>query len=341
MQKIRLTTIATQIVIWLTFWGYTLLFFLQNTSNGVLGVLSSPFYWLFNIIYTLLFYCHTYYLVPHLFLKRKYAQYFVSIFLIFTGFYLLKPFLIMTIAVIQQVDPFIGYKILFFDIVGIFAFFMVVVFGFAIQLNRKLRKNERQKLQAEAEKATAELSFLKAQINPHFLYNTLNNIYSLAVDHDSEIADPIMKLSNMMRYITDYATEDFVSLESEVAAISDYIGLQRLHHTKNLNLDFSVTGNTQQKNIAPLILMTYVENVFKYGISNQEPALITIKLFSDAQKITFFCQNKIFPAPRLTERAGIGLVNTQQRLIHLYPDKHTLNITNENGFYTVMLTVQA
>ncbi|PIQ21896.1 MAG: histidine kinase, partial [Cytophagales bacterium CG18_big_fil_WC_8_21_14_2_50_42_9] len=193
----------------------------------------------------------------------------------------------------------------------------------------------------EADKATAELSFLKAQINPHFLFNTLNNIYSLAVMQSPNTATSIMKLSNIMRHVTDDVSEDFVSLSSEVTCIRDYIDLQKLRLSKNTQIDFSVSGNLEQKSIAPLILMTFIENVFKYGISNRHPAQINIKLKAEENLIQFSCQNQIFETSRNTERTGIGLANTRQRLAHLYPDKHTLNISSENNLFTVTLTLQA
>jgi two-component system LytT family sensor kinase len=305
--------------------------------------LESPFYWLFVISFVSFFYGYTYYLIPRLLLKKKYAAFLGIVFLIFIGFYLVKPSELFFSKVLiplqglesRPADP------LSLDFITFIIFFMMVATGLAIQVVRQWRLSERRALQAETDKANAELSFLKAQINPHFLFNTLNNIYSLSVRQNPVAPASIMKLSNIMRYVTEEATNNYVSLESEVLCISDYIDLQRLRHAANVTLDFSVTGNIRHKRIAPLILLTYIENVFKYGISSHEPALITIKLFSDEQKITFFCQNKIFSTPRVTERTGIGLVNTKKRLEHLYPDKHTLSITNENGLYTVALALQA
>lgn len=115
-----------------------------------------------------------------------------------------------------------------FDVVSVFLFFMLVALGVAIQTVERLHNSEKRALQAETDKANAEFSFLKAQINPHFLFNTLNNIYSLAVTESEHTPDAIMKLSNIMRYVTDEVTEDRVPLESEAACIQDYIDLQRL-----------------------------------------------------------------------------------------------------------------
>jgi LytS/YehU family sensor histidine kinase len=226
------------------------------------------------------------------------------------------------------------------DLFTIFLISTIWALSTAMRIIQEWRETEKRAIKAEADKANAELSFLKAQINPHFLFNTLNNIYSLAVKQNENTAASIMKLSNIMRYVTDDVNQDFVFLDSEVECITDYIDLQRLRLNKRVHIDFSVKGNTEGRRIPPLVLMTFVENVFKYGISSHEECTITIQLFSEARNITFFCQNKIFSSSGITERTGIGIANTKQRLHHLYPGKHLLNITGDRGLFTVQLTIQ-
>ena len=179
-----------------------------------------------------------------------------------------------------------------------------------------------------------------AQVNPHFLYNTLNNIYVQAIDQHPDTPELIMRLSNLMRFITDEATQDFVPLADEIACIQDYIALQELRLEDNIKIDFSVTGDPDNLKIAPLILITYLENAFKYGISSHQKCVITIRLTVDQDQITFFCQNCIFERTKLSERSGIGLQNARQRLNHLYPGAHKLTISTENGLYTVNLILQ-
>jgi two-component system LytT family sensor kinase len=198
---------------------------------------------------------------------------------------------------------------------------------------------EQRAVSAEAEKASAELSFLKAQINPHFLFNTLNNIYTLAITNNANTAESIMKLSNIMRYVTDDVTANFVSLQSEVDCVVDYIDLQRLRLGSKTTVNFNITGTIAQQQIAPLLFMTFVENVFKYGVSKQYESAIDINLHVADDMITFMCVNPIFERKEHIERTGIGIVNTKQRLKHLYPGKHMLNITDDNDLFTVVLTL--
>ena len=225
------------------------------------------------------------------------------------------------------------------DIFAILLLSTIWALSTTVSISQRWNKTEQRAVQAEADKANAELSFLKAQINPHFLFNTLNNIFSLAVKKSDNTAASIMKLSNIMRYITDEANHHFVPLYYEVNCIKDYIDLQRLRLSKTSEVNFCVTGNLGDHSIPPLLLMTFVENVFKYGISNHETSEVTIKLFRVENGIRFFCQNKIFSSLRNADRTGIGIANAKKRLKHLYPNKHTLNITNVNGLFTVNLTI--
>jgi LytS/YehU family sensor histidine kinase len=226
------------------------------------------------------------------------------------------------------------------DIASIIFFVAVWSLSTSLCIIKQWRITEQRAARAETDKANAELSFLKAQINPHFLFNTLNNIYSLAVTRNEHTAESIMKLSNIMRYVMDDVREDYVSLENELQCMTDYIDLQRMRLGKKMDVDLSVTGDVSNKKIAPLILLTFIENVFKYGVSNHEPAMIVIRLAVEDHTIKFSCINKLFETERHAERTGIGLVNTQQRLQHLYSGKHSLKIDKSNGFYSVLLTLE-
>ncbi|MFD2144740.1 sensor histidine kinase [Mucilaginibacter antarcticus] len=225
------------------------------------------------------------------------------------------------------------------DMVGLFIFIVILGLSIAVSTVQKWQLTERRMIKAEAEKATAELSFLKAQINPHFLFNTLNNIYALSVTGNEHTSDSIMKLSNIMRYVTDEVEEDFVSLQHEWDCINDYIDLQRLRLGKKTKLHFELSGAIGYQRIAPLILMTFIENVFKYGISKHQATQINIKLTVEPNKLTFFCQNDIVNSVTKPTRTGIGIKNTRQRLSHIYPGKHRLDINNDNKLFTVNLEI--
>lgn len=209
----------------------------------------------------------------------------------------------------------------------------------ALFMIRQWRKTEERVVRAEADKAQAELSFLKAQINPHFLFNTLNNIYSQAISNNPHTAESILKLSNIMRYVTDDIREDFVPLEHEITCMRDYIDLQRLRLGSKMKVQFNVSGEPANRRIVPLVLMTFIENVFKYGISNHDPSLISINLIIEPGSIRFHCSNRIHRATVESERKGVGIANTRQRLEHLYPGKHELTTVEKDGNFLVDLKI--
>jgi len=226
------------------------------------------------------------------------------------------------------------------DIASVFLFFLAIIISFTKETNKQLSLTKQRALIAEAEKVQAELSFLKAQVNPHFLFNTLNNIYTLAVIKDENTAPSIMKLSNLMRYITDEAGHDFVDLQQELDCITDFIDLQKLRLTRKTELIFEIEGDFENKKIAPLLLLAFVENVFKYGISNHKSNKLIIKIFCKQNSLILFCQNTTYPDKINTERSGIGLENTKRRLNYLYTGMHILNIENRNNLFTVNLNIQ-
>ena len=225
------------------------------------------------------------------------------------------------------------------DVVSLFMLIVCIAVGLTLDTYQRLRITAQQAAKAEADKAIAELSFLKAQINPHFLFNTLNNLYSLALTNNGATADAILKLSNIMRYVTDEVYQNFVPLQSEVDCITDFIDLQRLRAGSKVTIDYTVEGEIANKKIPPLILTTFVENTFKYGMSNHQPCAIVIRIKTAQNSIAFFCSNPVFEQQKTT-RKGTGIANVQKRLEHLYPGKNSLLVSNENNNYTVNLVLQ-
>ncbi|RYE31038.1 MAG: hypothetical protein EOP42_11220 [Sphingobacteriaceae bacterium] len=223
------------------------------------------------------------------------------------------------------------------DMVSLFIYIMIIGLSTATSTVQRWQTTEQQVVKAEAEKANAELSFLKAQINPHFLFNTLNNIYTMSVTQHEHTSDSIMMLSNIMRYVTDDVTEDFVLLQHEINCIQDYISLQKLRLGSKTQLNFEVEGLIGNQKIAPLIIMTFVENVFKYGISKHHSSVINIKVKVLGECISLFCQNTLLDHQPNITRTGIGITNTRQRLELLYPKKYQLEIDSNNQLFTVQL----
>lgn len=215
---------------------------------------------------------------------------------------------------------------------NVFLLFLIVFF-----LSLMLRISGRWK-QTEKEKMGAELAYLRAQINPHFLFNTLNSIYSLAIVKSDYTASAIVKLSAMMRYVINEAHQDFVSLEKEISYIRSYIELQQIRFGDSIKISFEVRGQTQGKSIAPLILISFVENAFKHGVNAEENS--DIRILVDISDLTLRLEvsnNKVFVQSTDETKSGLGIENTRSRLQLLYPSAHTLSIhDNEKDFKVIL-----
>jgi sensor histidine kinase YesM len=197
----------------------------------------------------------------------------------------------------------------------------------------------------EKENVKSELSFLKAQINPHFFFNTLNNIYSLSYIDVPASQDALLKLSRMMRYLLYETQNDTTLLSKEISFVRDYIELMKLRMQESTEIIFKEPARQHDVEISPMILLPYIENAFKHGISASSNNWILIEITFENDNVHMKVQNKIFRNKNtdhnFQERSGIGLQNTARRLNLLYPDKFKLDIDeNEtDNTYTVNLNL--
>jgi two-component system, LytTR family, sensor kinase len=195
----------------------------------------------------------------------------------------------------------------------------------------------------EQDKISSELSFLKAQINPHFFFNTLNNIYALTLINADTSRKAIHQLSRMMRYVL-YDTQNSTTLLSqEIAFVKDYISLMQLRLTDAVKIDFTSPASLKDVAIAPMIFLPFVENAFKHGVSAIQPSSITISVTQQNSKIDLEVVNTVIKEQNnnLEAGSGIGLNNTRRRLDLLYPGKYSLLINEDtaNNIYSVHLTL--
>jgi sensor histidine kinase YesM len=195
----------------------------------------------------------------------------------------------------------------------------------------------------ENERLTAELNFLKAQINPHFLFNTLNNLYYLAYTQSANTTEVIAKLSQMMRYMIYDSNHQLVPLSKEIEYMENYISLERLRLNDQIPIKFNIEGgNPQDILIAPLIFITFLENAFKHGVSNNHPkAWVNISIEILGNECIYRVENSKIPfkKPEADEKSGIGLQNVKRRLALSYPDRHTLKVEDLPDRYAVQLNI--
>lgn len=199
---------------------------------------------------------------------------------------------------------------------------------------------EEVKEEIKRQQLQTELSLLKSQVNPHFLFNTLNSIYSLSVSNSKRTSDAVMKLSHIMRYTLEESQKDFVMLQQEIDFINSYIELQKLRLTDNTQIQFVTCGSIGQVMIAPLLFIPFIENAFKYGISAHHVSDILVELKVENNTLYFKCKNNGFPKGSMAQKStGTGIINTRRRLELLYNKKHDLNISSIDKEFNVSLTI--
>lgn len=196
----------------------------------------------------------------------------------------------------------------------------------------------------ENERLTAELNFLKEQINPHFLFNTLNNLYYLAYTKSPNTTEVIAKLSQMMRYMIYDSNHPLVPLSKEIEYMENYISLERLRLNEEIPIRLRIEGgNPQDYLIAPLIFITFLENAFKHGVSNNHPkAWVDVSITLHGNECVYRVENSKIPfaKPEAEQKSGIGLQNVRRRLELSYPANHSLLVENLEDRYSVQLNIQ-
>ncbi|WP_162055358.1 sensor histidine kinase [Pontibacter pamirensis] len=212
------------------------------------------------------------------------------------------------------------------------------------QADALLRKEEallRKSL--EQQKTSSELSFLKAQINPHFFFNTLNNIYSLTMLDVGASQQALLKLSRMMRYVLYETQKDTVLLSQEIAFLKDYIELMQLRLSHRVEVTFKAPNPLKEATIAPMLLLPFVENAFKHGVSALQDSCINIAIRQEQNALKVEVHNTLFAEKdnSLEQGSGIGLVNTRRRLDLLYPGRYALSVNEDTAQneYQVTLTL--
>lgn len=298
-----------------------------------------------NIGFALAVYINLYVLIPH-FLKQKNYIFFIfwliilltsaSLIIQFLFIYPLRSALKVTDALWKfNTNLHSAYFFATLLYVGITSFLKFVKDWISLQdLNLKLARIEQQKLEAE-------LKTLKGQLNPHFLFNSLNNIYSLSLIKSEKVPDLILKLSDLMRHIIYESRENFIALEKEIEFVDNFISLQKIRTSSNKRIDYKITGEIPSAKIAPLLFEPFIDNAFKHGLPGSEKDdFISIKLnFNKPTQLEFLIENNYIKGEHLNKKnSGIGIENVKKRLKLLYkPDEYRLKIKKENQTYSVEL----
>ena len=217
---------------------------------------------------------------------------------------------------------------------------IISIYAMLIRFSIDWFESQKYKDELIKDRQASEIALLRSQINPHFLFNTLNNIYSLVYNKSDEAPEAVMKLSSIMRYMLYDSNTNLVPVNKEVEYLNSFIELQQLRITQKGFVEIKVTGSMENRTIAPMLLIPFVENAFKHGEKNHEPGII-IHLNLEPDKLIFTVVNylKLNNPISNEDSGGFGLVNIKRRLGLLYPDKHDLKITTTSDMYKVELKI--
>lgn len=290
-----------------------------------------------------LVYFHIYYLIPKFLLKRRFLS-FTLLFLIialtmvavkrYLSYFVLQPLFIQN----PTPDGFVfwNFGALAFSLVNLYA---VVFLAASINLVSIWMETNQNRLQLEAQNKASELELLRMQVNPHFLFNSLNNIHTLIGVDDEKASNALLLLSGIMRYMLHGSVSDKVPLTDEIDYLKNYVGLQVLRFSDPEMIRFSVVGNPEGHLIAPMLLIPFVENAFKHHDKLNKEVPVSILLSIEQAKVNLFVSNamKQTKAAPFATVGGIGLSNVTRRLELLYPNKHTLLVSNTGAIYEVQL----
>jgi sensor histidine kinase YesM len=283
----------------------------------VIGVMSVGFFY-FNYFFAL----------PKYFFKRQYWRYAISV-IVFVLMTLFLTKLIVQLGFSEANMPGPEKPELYINYFT--RFILILIISIGVRLNFRLR-------QAQSDKIKAELASLKAQINPHFLFNILNDIYGQAITKSEHTADSIAKLASMMRHVLTEVNEDLIGLEKEVKYLKSYVELQKMRVTDKTKVRFEVDGNIGSQQIPPLLFINFVENAFKYGVSNEVESTITILLSTQTDSVSLKVKNeKVFAKNDKDDSHNIGIENTKRRLDLIFGNRYSLDINDKDKTFEVNL----
>ena len=303
----------------------TLILFEANNTDSLVQCLIDPFFFLAPIfVITYL----GFWAKEKFFDKRQYFVYLlVAAALVALGVGIHE---MLNSVAVNQVDNSIPQNI--FN----FIFFLLTTTGF--QYLKRGIINQYQVQELKAKTAKTELNALKAQINPHFLFNTLNNIYGMNQIDSEKGSEMILELSDVMRYHLEFSKEGQVKLEDEIQLLQSYIKLEKLRLRETCDVQADFDSADPEMKISPLLFIPFVENAFKHGTHPTQDCYVHIKLSSNGKSVIFSVKNSKTTGRKVV-KTNIGIQNTMRRLELIFPEKHNLNIVNNEVYHLVELTI--
>jgi len=337
--RVKSFTIAAHVLIWL------LLFVIPYVSTdqvfnsmgsaidmGYLSLCAS-----LSGLLIIVFYINYFILIPRYLLLKRYWLYFTFLAI---AIFAVAAFAIIALL-LSNFDPetLAKTKPAVEKIIPVIIVNAILIWFLSIVLSILWTTYHRLKL-TEAEKLSAQIASLRSQINPHFLFNTLNSIYATVIDVSPKTADMVDRLSEMMRYTMKETHQDSVLLEREISYIDNYIALQKLRLDRRVKLEYSTLSDIPALEIAPMLLIPFVENAFKHGVNSEQKSRIRIEItMKEHELLLSVVNNKVDIQRDISESSGLGIENTKHRLNLIYPSKHLLVMDETKTEFSVSLSI--
>lgn len=339
IMKVKPFTIALHIIVWV------LLLILPYTSTDQIFNLVAPEagvkYLLLSLalsaVFISIFYFNYFVLIPKYLLTKKLWLYSIFLLLAIAVIFLFSGTLLyfsgLSSAILVEANSNIDKIIPVIMINSATLWLLSIVISILSAVYNRLQ-------QTESEKLSAQIASLKSQINPHFLFNTLNNIYATAIDTSPKAADMVDKLSEIMRYTMKDIQQDSVMLEDEINYINNFIELQKVRLDRRVKLEYYSLEDIPALQIAPMLLIPFIENAFKHGVNSEQKSHILIEITMNKTEFQLkVINNKVNVQTDISERSGLGIENTRHRLNLIYPSKHLLVINETKKEFSVSLHI--
>ncbi|GGA84635.1 sensor histidine kinase [Puia dinghuensis] len=340
--------VGIHLLFWLVYCCYAILDYSWDMRNSFDLRNALPLFTELPVIVAMV-YINLYGLMPRFFYTKRYIVYASMLILLMIGAELICAFTNVHIWVPWELSHHVpGVStddLVFLQPICILQaathFYPVVALTMLFKLRNNAFQNEKRLREVEHEKFNAELHSLKAQLHPHFFFNTLNSIYSLSLKKSERSPGVVLRLSELMHYILYEANASSVLLTDDLLHLTNYIGIEQTRFADRLDLSFQYSGDIENKTITPLLLLPFVENAFKHGLVNElDKAWITIDLKVAGGQLYFKTANSYSAVSKPVSSTGVGLTNVRRRLELVYPGRHELNIVQQDQVFSIDLKLQ-
>ena len=333
----KTTRIALHLIFWFCAWFFFFFYYQRYSEVNSYTLLAS----LINLIVAIAtVYTFNYFLIPKILLKNKWKKFIAIAIVAIVLFFYIELLLTLFLVVKLLYDGHSLFPEMLDVVMLFFNMFFIVFIAIAIKFYKRWSETEYRKQRIQKEKVEVELQMLRSQVNPHFLFNTLNSIYVLAMKNSDQTANTVMKLSDLLDYILYKIDTPRIPVSTEIQIIENYIELERIRFTNRVDLSLSTDLESEDIQIPPMLIIPFIENAFKHGVAKSlEKSWIEVSIRESGQLMNIEVSNSKGQKPTKSQTGGIGLENVKKRLDILFHDKYKLDITEKINSYEVFLSI--